>query len=235
MKTADIIQIKGFLETSFVDWPGKVCAVVFLPGCNFRCPFCHNGALVLDPFSMETVSLDSVMDRLREYDGWIDGVCITGGEPTIHKNLPALIERFKDRNLAVKLDTNGTNPAMLEALMHNNLVDCIAMDIKAPLDRDSYARLSGCSVDIHAITTSIDIIRSSQVEGIFRTTIIPEMMDEEDVCQVARYLAPGHRLLLQQFNPLHTMDPSLHSLKPWNPEKLDRLQRQVDAFVSEAA
>ena len=215
ISTADIIPIKGFLETSFVDWPGNVCAVLFLPGCNFRCPFCHNGALVLDPSGMETVSLDKVMNRLMEFEGWIDGVCITGGEPTIHKKLPALIKRFKDRNLTVKLDTNGTNPELVKALIRDDLVDCVALDIKAPLDRDSYARLAGCEVDMEQIKTTIDIIRTSPIEPIFRMTVVPELIDEEEIFQAARYLAPDHRLVLQQFNPRHALDPSLRSLKPW--------------------
>ena len=207
--------------------------MVFLPGCNFRCPFCHNGALVLHPSRLETTPIHEVTKRLEEFNGWIDGICITGGEPTIHANLPLLTRLFKDRHLAVKLDTNGTNPALLEALVRENLVDCIAMDIKAPLDTHSYGRLAGCAVDLDRTKKSIDIIRSSQIEGIFRMTVVPGLLDEENVCQVARYLAPDHRLVLQQFNPRHTLDPSLHSLRPWTPQKLDQVQQKVDNIAYE--
>ncbi|HJX30987.1 MAG TPA: anaerobic ribonucleoside-triphosphate reductase activating protein, partial [Thermodesulfobacteriota bacterium] len=184
------IPIKGFLDTSFLDWPGKIASVIFLPSCNFRCPFCQNADLVLNPQRLKTWPLPDVLQRIEELKDWIDGVCITGGEPTLQKTLPDFIRIFKKRNLLVKLDTNGSNPQMIETLLKENLVDAIAMDVKAPLEEISYARLTGVPVDLKAIKKSIDLIRKSSIEKIFRITVVPKMLTEEDIYRVAEELYP---------------------------------------------
>ena len=225
------IPIKGFLETSFLDWPGKIASVIFLPSCNFRCPFCQNAALVLTPRRLKTWPLPDVLQRIQELEDWIDGVCITGGEPTVQKNLPDLIRTFKQRNLLVKLDTNGSYPQVIETLMKENLIDAIAMDVKAPLEEISYARLTGVPVDLQAIKKSIDIIRKSSIERIFRMTVVPNMLTEEDIYRVAEELYPADTLALQQFSPKNVLDPNLKNIKPWNSEKLEQVQRQVNQIV----
>jgi pyruvate formate lyase activating enzyme len=184
------IPIKGFLETSFLDWPGKIVSVIFLPSCNFRCPFCQNATLVLKPQHLKTWPLPEVLQRIKELQDWIDGVCITGGEPTLQETLPDLIRIFKKRNLLVKLDTNGSYPHMIETLLKENLVDAIAMDVKAPLEEISYARLTGVPVDLKAIKKSIDLIRKSSIEKIFRITVVPKLLTEEDIYRVAEDLYP---------------------------------------------
>src|SRR4030042_5009047 len=166
------IGIKGFLETSFVDWPGKVAAVLFLPRCNLRCPFCHNHSLVENPEGYEDIPLTYIMARLAELGGWVDGWWISGGEPTIHPLLPSLIAEIKAMGLAVKLDTNGTRPRVLQALIEEGLVDCVAMDVKAPLNETSYARAAGIAVDLAAIQESISLLKQGKVEYYFRTTVV---------------------------------------------------------------
>ncbi|MBF0526325.1 MAG: anaerobic ribonucleoside-triphosphate reductase activating protein, partial [Deltaproteobacteria bacterium] len=126
--------IKGFIETSFVDWAGKIAAVVFLPGCNFRCPMCHNHELVLHPEAISDYPFEIIADSLNQHQGWIDGVCITGGEPTNHPNLARLLEVFKGLGLPVKLDTNGSRPDVLAHLLAQGQVDYVAMDVKAQLN-----------------------------------------------------------------------------------------------------
>ncbi len=227
MESSDPIPIKGFLETSFVDWPGKVCSVVFLPGCNFRCPFCHNAPLILNPSRLETIPLSYVLGRLEKFVQWVDGVCITGGEPTTHTNLADLIQQFRNHNFAIKLDTNGSNPALIEALLRKGMLDCIAMDIKAPLVETSYSRLSGCTPDLDAIRTCIEIIRSSPIEAIFRMTVVPELITENDIYEITRHLAPDHSLVLQPFSPENTLDPSLQTLKPWPQKTLALVQQRA--------
>jgi len=184
------IPIKGFLETSFLDWPGKIASVLFLPSCNFRCPFCQNADLVLKPRRLKTWPLPKVLQRIKELKDWIDGVCITGGEPTLQATLPDFIRIFKKRNLLVKLDTNGSNPQIIEILLQERLIDAIAMDVKAPLEEMSYARLTGVPVDLKAIKKSIDLIRKSSIEKIFRITVVPKMLTEEDIYRVAEDLYP---------------------------------------------
>ena len=226
------IPIKGFLETSFLDWPGKIASVLFLPSCNFRCPFCQNAPLVLKPQHLKTWPLPEVLQRIKELKDWIDGVCITGGEPTLQETLPDFIRIFKKRNLLVKLDTNGSYPHMIENLLKENLVDAIAMDVKAPLEEISYARLTGVPVDLKAIKKSIDVIRKSSIEKIFRITVVPKMLTEEDIYRVAEDLYPLNRLVLQQFSPEKTLDSKLKHERPWPQEKLEHVQRQVDQLLT---
>nr|MBP7322229.1 anaerobic ribonucleoside-triphosphate reductase activating protein [Deltaproteobacteria bacterium] len=225
------VSIKGFLEASFLDWPGKITAVIFLPGCNFRCCWCHNAALVTDSEHLAHVPLPVIMERIGEFSGWIDGICITGGEPTIHKDLPDFITLFKEKGLGVKLDTNGSNPQMLEALIQDRLIDCAAMDIKAPLDDARYARLTGVPVDLDQIRASIAVLRSSAIETIFRMTVVPDLLTEEDICQAARDIKPVRQLTLQQFKPDNTLDPSLRTLTPWSAEKLQLIQARVQDIL----
>ena len=127
------MSIKGFIKTSFLDWPGQVCSVVFLGGCGFRCRACHNPQLVLDPASLPDFPLEEIFQYLEQRAGWIDGVTVTGGEPTSDRHLPDLLKAFRLRRLKIKLDTNGSRPDVLEKLIANDLVDAVFMDVKAPL------------------------------------------------------------------------------------------------------
>src|SRR5512135_851580 len=150
-----MIEIKGFLETSFLDWPGKLCSVLFLPLCNFRCPYCHNHPLVFHPEQYADISLEVVLNRLRSLKNWIDGVCISGGEPTLHRGLPLLIQEIKRKKFLVKLDTNGSNPQMLRDLIENKSIDFVSMDVKAPLDPFHYSRSAGVPINMKPILESI--------------------------------------------------------------------------------
>jgi pyruvate formate lyase activating enzyme len=150
------MEIKGFIETSLIDWDGKLVSVFFLPGCNFRCPFCHNHQLWKAPQKVETVPWQKVSDFLKGKKGWIDGVVITGGEPTVHADLPEFIESLREMGLLIKLDTNGANPEMLQSLIDKKLVDYVAMDLKASLDT-IYSQAAGTKVNLDDIKRSIEI------------------------------------------------------------------------------
>ena len=227
------LQIKGFLETSLLDWPGKLTAVLFLPGCNFRCPYCHNHALVINPERFETIPLEYILRRLKGLKGWIDGVCVTGGEPTVNPNLPLLLEEIKGEGWAIKLDTNGTFPGRIRDLMERGLVDCVAMDIKAPLDSRSYSRCTGVSVDISAIRKSISVLASEGIDHTFRMTVVPTLITEEQVYEAARQLVGMGRLLLQDFNPSDPLSPELREVKPFGEMMLQRMQGRVDAILGQ--
>jgi pyruvate formate lyase activating enzyme len=224
------LPIKGFLETSFLDWPGKIVSVVFLPSCGFRCPYCQNVSLILNPELLPTIPLASVLTRIQEFEGWIDGVCITGGEPTLHRELPDLVRRFKEKNLLVKLDTNGSNPGLVKELLAARLVDCVALDVKAPLDELAYSRLIGVPADLGALRETIAVMKDCNVETFFRTTCVPGLLTEEDIHRIAAALHPK-RLVVQQFRPEHTLDPALHQTVPWPQERLDQLQAALDERV----
>jgi pyruvate formate lyase activating enzyme len=234
--------IKGFLETSFSDWPGKVAAVLFLPSCNFRCPFCHNHELVLRPQQLPDYPLDEIIKALHRRRGWIDGVCLTGGEPTLHAWLPALIRDLKPalRSLrmeaGVKLDTNGSNPGCLETLIGENLVDYIAMDLKGPLEVNRYGALAGVPLAgdrLAGIQTSIQILLEGKVDYEFRTTLVPSLIGEEEVYELARKIRGARRYTLQNFNPRDPLDSALQKVAPWDDETLRRMQTRVNEILRE--
>ncbi len=225
--------IKGFIETSFVDWPGNISAVIFLPHCNFRCSYCHNADLVLHPDIIENISFDQVVERLRKLRGWVDGVCVSGGEPTIHWFLPDLLRAFKELGFLTKLDTNGSNPAMLAALLSAGVVDYIAMDIKGPLEDDAYCKITGVNGVTEAVKKSINIIRTGAVPYEFRLTVIPKYHQPADIYRVAKELSGVQKLTLQNFNPEHTLDPLLKTSTPYRHEDLSVYQQQVNQIISQ--
>ncbi len=222
--------IKGFLETSFVDWPGKVCSVLFLPGCNLRCRYCHNHDLVLHPERLGDWDLDDILGRLRRLRGWIDGVCITGGEPTLQPALPDLIRLLRREGLAVKLDTNGTRPRVLRDLLRWGMLDYVAMDVKAALDERSYRELCGRAADMHAIRESISLLKRL-CEHEFRLTAMPLFHDEEEVCGLAWELRGAARFTIQNFSPANPMDASLRGAAPFEEAELERLRCRANSIV----
>ncbi len=226
------ISIKGFLETSFVDWSGKVVSVLFLPGCNFRCPFCHNHSLVLNPEQYEDIPLSHVLERLVELRRWIDGVCISGGEPTIHSDLPLLMAEIKALGLSIKLDTNGSQPHMLRSLVDKGLVDFVAMDIKAPLDELCYARAAGMVVDLDTIRESIALLQHGKAEYQLRITIVPALHREEDLLHLAHQLRGTSSLTPQNFNPQDPLDEELKGISPYPDEWIREIGEKIAVIVS---
>ncbi len=225
--------VKGFLETSFVDWPGKIASVLFLPRCNFRCPYCHNYELVIDPEQFPTVPFHHILKTLRNYRGWIDGVCITGGEPTLLPALPELIESIRQEGMLVKLDTNGSHPHILEHLINARLVDYVAMDVKAPLDRESYARCSGVTVDLSKIAESVNLLKASHLPCEFRVTVAPTFLNEEDIMRMAHELKGAKKFTLQQFSPAHTLDPGCRAIAPYPEGRIRTMQEGVNSIIQE--
>jgi pyruvate formate lyase activating enzyme len=234
--------IKGFIETSLIDWPGQVCAVLFLPYCNLRCPYCHNHQLVLRPDTLETIPLETILDRLMPLNDWIEGVCITGGEPTIHRTLPVLLRKVRAAGFKTKLDTNGTQPEMLDYVIAERLVDAVAMDVKAPLEDSMYARCVGVHVPVSIIRQSIQVLMAAEVSSVFRCTVTPTLLEESDVFLLAEELKTlqtesgfgakmGPSLTLQNFNPVDPMEPDLKKVKPFTEEVLSRMQQEVDRIL----
>ncbi|MGA2517205.1 MAG: anaerobic ribonucleoside-triphosphate reductase activating protein [Thermodesulfobacteriota bacterium] len=226
-----MIEIKGFLETSFSDWRGKICSVLFLPRCNFRCPYCHNHSLVFHPEQYATFSLEDILARLRSLRDWIDGVCLTGGEPTLHADLPLLVRKIKRHGFSVKLDTNGSNPAMLEELIEGGETDFISMDVKAPLEPFRYSRSTGLPVNLKPILDSIEILKKGKVEYEFRMTVVPGLHGEEDIRTLGGRLRVGQRFILQNFNPENPLDPSLRNIFPYDPKALKKIEKEVQEMM----
>jgi len=226
-----MIEIKGFLETSFVDWPGTLCSVLFLPYCNFRCPYCHNHPLIFHPERYPSFPFEDILGRLHAFKDWIDGVCITGGEPTLHSDLPCLIREIKRSGFLVKLDTNGSNPQMLENLIEAGEIDFVSMDVKAPLDPFSYRRSTGLSIDLNPILRSIEILKKEKVDYQFRMTVVPGLHREEDIKNLGDQLRAGRRLVLQNFNPENPLDPLLKKTSPYDSEVLKEIEKEVQGMM----
>jgi pyruvate formate lyase activating enzyme len=228
-----MIPIKGLEKNSLIDYPEKVSAVVFVGGCNFRCPFCHNRDLVLEHEKIPTIPEEEILAFLKEREKWLDGIVVSGGEPAMHKDLPGFLEKLKGIGYAVKLDTNGTNPQMLKELMDKGLVDYIAMDIKAPLEK--YEKSSGVKADTKNIRESIRLIINSGIEHEFRSTILPALHTKEDVGTMARMVKGGRKFYLQQFRPRNTIDPEMGKERPFSKEEMKELRdlcrKHVDTEV----
>jgi pyruvate formate lyase activating enzyme len=235
--------VKGFLETSFSDWSGKVVSVLFLPSCNLLCPFCHNHELVRRPGAYDDFPWDAILESLRRRKGWIDGVCLTGGEPTLHPWLLALVQELKSKRnltssgkpLAIKLDTNGTHPEILESLLGQGLLDYVAMDLKAPLEANRYSALTGVAFNeerMERVRASVQLLLRGKVDYEFRTTVVPCLLEEEEIYAIARQIRGAARYTLQNFNPRETLDPRLREAAPLEPSVLQRMQDRVQEIIS---
>lgn len=197
----------GFQKTDLINYPGLVASTVFTRGCNFRCPYCHNPEFVIQgsdqTYFGETYTQEEILAYLEKRAGLLDGLVVTGGEPTLHPDLPAFIRQVRAIGLKVKLDTNGSRPEVLEALMAENLVDYIAMDIKAPLDK--YHLLGFDSTE--SIEKSVILLNSSEIDHEFRTTCVKAIIEEEDFPKMASLIGADAKWYLQPFNPAKTLDP----------------------------
>lgn len=192
------MQINGLEKMSLVDYDGKVSATVFTGGCNFKCPFCHNSPLVLDFNNLPLLPESSVLEYLKKRKGILDGVCISGGEPTLQKDLTCFIEKVKNLGYAIKLDTNGTNPDLIKILNENGLVDYFAMDIKN--DREHYANIIGFdSFDTAKVEKSVQYFLSGKADYEFRTTLIKEYHKEDNIELIGEWLKGAKKYFLQKF------------------------------------
>ena len=223
------MQIKGLVKTSIVDYPGKIATVVFVGGCNFRCPYCHNADLVLRPDSLPDIEVGEVLRLLAERRGFVDGVVITGGEPTLQADLDFFRE-VKALGLAVKLDTNGYHPHSLQRLLQEGLLDYVAMDAKGPLEK--YPLVAGRRIDTKRIENSIQLVLSSEIEHEFRTTVVPGMVVVEDVDAVAQSIAGARQYVLQQFRPSLTLAPQFTMMDPYPAAVLEEMADAARRWVA---
>ncbi len=188
----------GFEKFSMVDFDGRIACTVFTGGCNFRCPFCHNGALVVGNVKAQEIDVKEVFDYLKKRKGLVDAVCVTGGEPTMHKDLPGFLREVRSLGYATKLDTNGTNPQMLADVIAEGLVDYVAMDIKNSMAKyPQTIGIEGASLD--DICKSVDILLNSGIDYEFRTTVIDEFHTAEDMKEIAEWISGAKRYFLQKY------------------------------------
>jgi len=207
------MNFKGHAKTSLIDFPGHLATVFFTGGCNFRCPMCHNADLVVHSNSMPTIPEDYIYEFLEKRKEKLTGIVITGGEPTLHPGLIKFIFKAHELGYAIKLDTNGYDPGRLEALLTMRLLDYVAMDVKAPIEK--YALLTGITdIDVHYIEQSIAILSSSNITYELRTTVVPDLLETSDIISIAYWLSSKNldcTWYLQPFRPGNTLDPTLTS------------------------
>lgn len=226
-----MVEIKGLEKFAPKDFPGHISSTIFLGGCNFRCPFCHNSDLVLRPEILPTFPLDYFLSFLDSRKGWLEGICISGGEPLLHDDLETLLILIKDRNLLVKIDINGSFPSRLEDLIKKRLVDHIAMDVKAPLAR--YQEVTRSTVNEEDIVRSVDIVKNSGLEYVFRTTVVPDLVGPEDIKKICKMLDGAKIFQLQQFVALNTLDSHYLQKKPYRREEVQGFAKIAEPYFSE--
>ncbi len=214
-------RLYGFLPASMLDWPGRLVSVLFVSGCNFRCPYCHNPELV-KPQEEGGFFWSELEGFFNEREGWLDGVVITGGEPTLYPDLPELCRRLKGAGLGVKLDTNGSRPEALQRLLEEGLVDFVAMDVKTSWARYPMVVRRPFPVDelSERLKESVSLILKWGGEHEFRCTVVPDLVEEEDLWAIADSLRGGSKLVLQAFRSEKTLDPGWKGRKGYPPERL---------------
>lgn len=180
------MKIGGLIKFTLIDFPGRPAAVVFTQGCNFRCRYCHNPELVYPHLFAEPVAIEEIYSFLKRRQGTLEGVVVSGGEPTLHEDLPSFMADLKAMGYATKLDTNGTRPDMLKSLLDAKLLDYIAMDIKAPMEK--YALITGVDFNPEVLKQSMDLIRQSGLEYEFRTTYDKEVLTDADISTITQRL-----------------------------------------------
>lgn len=220
--------IGGLQKLTLIDYPGKIACTVFTVGCNFRCPFCHNPELVdRDKFNLSgIVEEKNFFAFLETRRGLLDGVCVTGGEPTLYGDLPQFIQKIRGFGFSVKLDTNGTNPGMLKSLISGKIIDYIAMDIKTEIG--SYEEVVGVKVSPGDIAESIKIIMASGLDYEFRTTVVPGLHTKENILNLAESIRGAKKYYLQQFRPgTKILGDNCRAVKPYPAEFLAEIKNEI--------
>ena len=227
------MKIMGLMKTSLVDWDGKTSMVLFLGGCNFRCPFCHNSELVHEDPSLEEIAIEEVLEMLSgEGEGWRDAVVITGGEPMMHPEVFGLCSRLKEAGVAVKMDSNGYFPYPLKRLIEQGLCDYVAMDIKAPLN-EKYSVAAGRKVEPDVLRRSIRVLKETGISYEFRTTLVPGLVDPEDIPAIGKEVEGAPLLVLQPYEPDRAAAPGFRKLKSYTPEEARAMAQELGRFVKE--
>lgn len=222
-----MINISGLEKLSLVDYDGFTAATVFTSGCNFACPFCHNSSILrtgLAPLLNES----EVLDYLKKRKGLLDAVCISGGEPTLQKNLPSFIETLKNMGYKIKLDSNGSAPNVLKTLIESGLIDYVAMDIKN--SKENYPVTVGKNLDMTSIEKSVELLLSGKVDYEFRTTLVRELHDDADMRDIGEWLKGAKRYYMQKFKD--SEDCLKRGFHPIDEEKALEYKRLLESLIS---
>ncbi|MCL5794787.1 MAG: anaerobic ribonucleoside-triphosphate reductase activating protein [Patescibacteria group bacterium] len=223
--------IAGLQKTSLLDYPGKISAIIFTSGCNFKCSFCHNPELVKPNSKITKIPEKDFFDFLNKRKNILDAVVITGGEPTLQNDLVPFIKKIKKLGFLVKLDTNGSSPKIIEQLLKNRLIDYIAMDIKGPLDK--YHKITTQKIDLENIKKSVEFIKNCKIDYEFRTTVVPTLLDEQDFAKTGEWLKGTKIYYLQQFRNEKTLNKNLKNTSPYPAKTLRLFANIMKKYVKE--
>ena len=224
-----MIEIGGLQKTTLIDYPGNVACTVFLVGCNFRCPWCYSPEIVLPDLITRQPKIHQrdFFDFLESRKGLLTGVVVCGGEPTIHPEIFDFLAKIKSFGFKVKLDTNGSNPEALKEILNKNLVQYIAMDVKSILVDQKYKEITGSGINVNLIKESINLIKSSDIDYEFRTTIVPTFHSVEDIVQIAKSIAPAKKYFIQSFRPEKNIDSRLTSVEPYPGDVMIEIKNKI--------
>ncbi len=225
------MQIAGLQKSSLLDYPSKIAAVIFTLGCNFRCPYCHNPNLITAVSSHSLFDETAVFNFLKQRQGKLDAVVVSGGEPSLQKDIAEFFRKIKDLGYLAKLDTNGTNPDVIKRLVNEKLVDYIAMDIKSPLNK--YEQTVCRSIDIGKISESIEFIMSCGVEYEFRTTVVRSQLDILDFENIGKTLKGAKRYYLQKFRSDITLNPDFSKEQTYTDMEFEKIQSILKSYIDE--
>jgi pyruvate formate lyase activating enzyme len=223
------MKIGDLQKVSLIDYPGLISAIIFSQGCNFKCSYCHNPELVDPGLFQRCIKEKDLMDFLNTRKGKLDAVVITGGEPTIHDDLASFIHKIKKMKFAVKLDTNGSQPQVIKHLLAENLLDFIAMDIKAPLEK--YKEIVKTPVKADSIKESIRLILKAKIPYEFRTTVLESQLEEKDILQIAKLIDGANSYVLQKFVPVKVLDKKFLKEKSFSDEKLQKIKSHIEQQI----
>lgn len=220
-----------FRKLSIKDYPKKLCAVLTAPGCNFRCPYCPHVDLIHHYIPMEKTPTREILDTIYPRIGFLDGICITGGEPTLHRELPSFLENLKESGSLVKLDTNGSRPRMLRILLDRHLVDYFTVKIVGRIE--DYPSIAGPRFEPEMVKNTIQMIRRSSVPYEFKVTAIPTLNDEKTFLDLANVLAGSRRFIIKQFNPDNCLNPEFNEIHPFSLNELKQIEEMIAPFFAE--
>lgn len=223
------MQIAGLQKSSLVDYPSKIAAVVFTLGCNFRCPYCHNPNILTAVSTNRLFDEAAVFDFLKTRKGKLDAVVVSGGEPTLQKGMSEFFKKLKELGFLTKLDTNGSSPKILEYLIKEELLDYVAMDIKAPIEK--YKEIARINIDTNNILKSIEILKNSKTGYEFRTTTVKSQLSFEDFEKIGKMLCGAENYYLQKFKPDITLNPDFAKEKTYTDEEFLKIKTMLLKYI----
>jgi len=231
------VRIRGWVKTSLVDYPGRVASTLFLEGCNFRCPYCQNPELVIPGVASTNAPLDpeDILSYFSTYSRMLEGVCLTGGEPLMQPGLEDLCQDITKQGLNIKLDTNGSFPHRLEALLEANLLDYVSVDVKGPPGK--IRAIAQCPMEegnlARLVEDTVKLLQRAGVSYELRTTLVPGLLEPEDLRAIGQWMKGAPKYVLQQFRPGKTLDPAYQHVSPYPPQILRDLTEDLSVYVDE--